>query len=108
LDLREAVGVDSPRRLLALIRGLPPEAAAFREDQPTWTQRDELLATLIEVTDAWGRQVVATLVALHGGKVRLPEPVRIQHPERAEAEEPEKHITTDAAEIAAFFHTRVR
>jgi hypothetical protein len=107
LDLREAVALDTPRRLLALIRGLPPDAATFRDEQPSWTQRDELLATLVEVTDAWGRQVVATLVALHGGKVRLPEPVRVRHPERAEAEPPEKHITTDAAEIAAFFKTRV-
>jgi len=67
-----------------------------------------LLATLIEVTDAWGRQIVAALVAVHGGKVRLPEPVRVQHPERPEAEPPEREITTDAAEIAAFFRTRVR
>jgi len=86
---------------------LPPDAAAFREDQPGWTQQDELLATLIEVSDAWGRQIVATLVALHGGKVRFPDPMRVRHPDRPDPEPPQRQITTDAAEIAAFFRTRV-
>lgn len=105
--MREAVN-DSPRRLHALVQGLPPEAATFRGDGPAWTQQDELLASAIEIVDAWGRQLLSALVAVHGGKVRLPEPVRIKHADRAEAPEPQKEkITTDPAEIAAFFAQRL-
>jgi len=80
------VAQGSLRRLNALVKGLPPEAAAFREDRPGWTQRDELQATAIEVTDAWGRQIVAAVVAVQGGKVTLPEPLRVEHPDRPKAE----------------------
>lgn len=65
-----------------LVCGLPPDSATFRQDQPAWSQHDELIATSIEVTDAWGRQMVAALVAVNGGKVTLPEPLRIAHPDR--------------------------
>jgi hypothetical protein len=44
-----------------------------------------LIATSIEVTDAWGRQMVTALVAVNGGKVTLPEPLRIEHPDRPKA-----------------------
>jgi hypothetical protein len=94
--------------VLALVRGLPAEAAAFRDEQPNWTQQDELLASLIEVTDAWGRQIVSALVAVHGGKVRLPEGVRIKHEDRPEHEAPPKPTATSSAdEIADFFRQKI-
>lgn len=85
------------RRLNALVNGLPLEAAAFREDKPSWTQRDELLATVIEVVDAWGRQTVSAVVSVQGGKVKLPEPLRIEHPDRPKPEKTEVKSTSVAA-----------
>jgi hypothetical protein len=61
-----------------------------------------LAATAVEVSDAWGRQIVGALVATHGGKVRFPEPFRIQHPDRPEGESAKKK-TASPAEIRGFF-----
>jgi hypothetical protein len=43
---------------------------------------------VIEVSDAWGRQIVSALVAVNGGKVTLGEPLRIEHPDRPKAAKP--------------------
>ncbi|HEV2791874.1 MAG TPA: hypothetical protein VGV69_11300 [Solirubrobacterales bacterium] len=95
--------VDSPRRLLALVAGLPTEAAIWRQEQSAWGQQDELLATCIEVVDSWGRQLLSALVAVHGGKLQgSSEPLRIRHPDRPEPEKPAAEPATDPAQIAAF------
>jgi hypothetical protein len=79
------------------------EATVWREERSDWTQQDELLATCVEVIDAWGRQLVATLVAVNGGKLRdQGEPLRIRHPDREEPEPQKKDVTTDPSRIAAF------
>lgn len=93
------------RRLLALINGLPVEAAVWRQDKPSWNQDHELLASLIETIDRWGR--IQTDLAC-GKKVQVPAPVRVTHPDRPEpAAPPKPKVTTDIAEIAAFFQRHV-
>jgi hypothetical protein len=94
---------DTPRRLLALIQGLPPDAATWREDTPNWSQQDELVASLIETTAAWGNQMVSALIAVHGGKPQSIEPVRIEHPDRPmpEKPKPKKRRLATPADVAA-------
>lgn len=93
----------SPRRLLALVTGLPAGAAVWREERSSWSQQDELLATCIEVVDGWGRQLLQALVAVHGGRLQgSSEPLRIRHPDRPESESPAAKPATDPAQIAAF------
>lgn len=86
------------RRLWVLLQGLPVDAALWREEN-TWTTQDELAAALIELTDIASRRVVRAL----GGDVKG-EPIRIGRPERdVEPQRVERIITTDTAEIAAWF-----
>lgn len=89
-----------------MFNGLPEEAATWREDRPGWSQQDELLATCAELIDAWGRQLLSALVAVHGGSIgSLGEPLRIGHPDREEPEPeppPKRAVTTDPSRISAF------
>lgn len=79
----------------------------WREERSGWTQQDELLATCVEVIDAWGRQLVSTLVAVNGGRLREQgEPLRIRHPDREEPEPQKPEVTADPAQIAAFLRSR--
>lgn len=66
-----------------MIEGLPIEAATFRDDRPSWTQQDELLAINAEVADAWGRAIVQSNASK---RIEFGEPLRIKHPDRPEAE----------------------
>ena len=85
------------RRLCALVHGLPPEFATWRNDTDPWTQTDHFLAALIENGDHWGRQNAV----LHGVKQQqLPKPVRIPRPGETE---PERQIEKDPRAIAAWF-----
>lgn len=70
--------VEGVRRLLALITGLPMDAAVWREERPQWTTEHELLATVAEVNDAGFRALFAALGGKANGK-----PLRIEHPQRA-------------------------
>lgn len=100
---------------MALIQGLPSEAAIYRDEQQGWSLQDELLAVSIEVTDMWGRAIVSSIAAVNGQKAKLGKPVRIDHPERSKAvEKPEpeptpidpdgkKKVTTDPQVLAKFF-----
>lgn len=66
------------RRLRALIHHLPRDSALARDIAPesaAWTNTDELLAGLIEVTDAWFRVIVKGL-----GAKGLGPPVTIDRP----------------------------
>lgn len=97
LDLREEV--EGPlRRLNALIAGLPPDSATWRED--AWPPLLELIALQIERSDAWFR---ALLSALTGQKrYRVPGELQIERPGRA----PDKQITTDPGDLAAWLRRR--
>ena len=71
------VRVEGVRRVLALVTGLPLEAAVWRQERPQWTTEHELLATVAEVIDGDLRAVYGAL----GGRVRG-KPLRIEHPGR--------------------------
>lgn len=91
------------RRLWALVRHLPPESPVWANEG--WTHRDEIAARTMELVDGWGR-IQATVAGADPKK--LPKDAReygarIQRPETPRAEKPKKKITTDTAEIAAFF-----
>ena len=70
----------SMRRLRHLVAGLPKDSAFFRSAYPeaaNWTQTHELLATLIEVTDAVH---LRHLSAITKRGTRLPKPLSITRP----------------------------
>lgn len=94
---------------MALIKGLPAEAAIFAENRPGWTQEHELLATQAERNEQWLQIVAGLLVKLGTGQFFDFGPVhRLEHPDRpepkpAEEEEGEAERETDANAIFAFF-----
>jgi hypothetical protein len=90
------------RRLLALVNGLPPEAALWREEM-AWTAQDELAARSIEVIDGWGR----AHAQLMGARRReLADPIHVPRPgERPAAA---REIETDPRRIAAWFRQMSR
>jgi hypothetical protein len=99
MDLRVEVGVSGCRRLWALVRGLPVDAAVWR-DGKHWTQADELQAIAIERSDIWGHRLT---VASRAFKGRVPEMPRIEHPDRRVASpERSKPRMSSRAEIHAF------
>lgn len=108
LDLADQLATAGCRRLWVLVQGLPSNAAVWREDR--WTHQDEMLATLVELTDAWGLAVFTAV----GGKLRGKHtPVRVQRPGAVQQDTQQssapaaanKTVTTDPLEIARFFKT---
>lgn len=101
LDLRVEVSGDTGcRRLCALVEHLPPDAALWRSEDP-WSVGDHLAASLIEVTDMWGR-ILAITFGQPAGKL----PEQIQIPRTGSEPEPEPEppkVVNDPQEIAAFF-----
>lgn len=93
----EAAGV---RRLCVLLRGLPPEAATWREET-RWTDRDELAAMTVELIDGWGRG----LAKLLGGKVSG-KALQIPRPERSSAA-PSSENELDPEALAAWARRNV-
>jgi len=75
-----------------LIKGLPEDAAVWRQDKPGWTQQDELLATIAELQAESERRIVYWLQVVAAGHGRIykdltpevPEPLltRFDHPDR--------------------------
>lgn len=78
----------SPRRLWALVDGLPYDQAAFRreerrEDRQRWNSQDEWSARIIESLEHWGPLSVMALSGAQGSKI--PHPQRLfDHPDRPE------------------------
>lgn len=101
IDLRHEARTAGCRRLFALLVGLPEDAAVWREEMGGWSRQDELAAVAVEATDFWGR----VLAQMWGAKDHeLPDPVRIEHPDRVrEAPAPKGNVVTDPREIAAWF-----
>lgn len=89
--------------MLALVKGLPEDAAVWRPDKPGWTHQHELAALNIEIVDFWGRFNARLLGAK---KEWLPPPPQITHPDRAG--HPGRQVTTDPAEIRRFFAQHMR
>lgn len=106
----QACGV---RRLWSLIEQLPLEAAIWRKEAPGWKLEHELLALIPEVMDGWQRYMARVWGAKQS---QLPEAFEVEHPERDRArdlarrlkKEDKPKLTTDKAEIAAFFRERTR
>lgn len=79
---------DTPRRILALVRGLPPDSATFRQDRPGWTQQDEWMAQLVESIDHWGA-LQFFLAPNRKKNAKPPPPQRLfKHPDRPEPKGP--------------------
>lgn len=90
------------RRLLALIEGLPADAAVWQDDHHGWTQAHELAALAVEVSDQWGR-----ILAQAWGLKKLPKPPEITHPGRPRSH-PARKLTSDPREIQAWFAQHMR
>lgn len=94
------------RRLLVLIKGLPPSEAAVWREESGWQAQHELAAASIELADYWGRNVVATLISLLAGDKQqaqkalksLPKPVRVPRP----GDEPERPQKSTPADVRRF------
>lgn len=87
------------RRLLALIRGLPEDAAIWRQDKPRWTQEHELAAATVEALNHW-LPILAAQWAAKGTK--FPAPQRIfTHPDRPA--ERQSRVTEDPDQIRSWF-----
>lgn len=83
----------SLRRLRNLVAGLPRDSAFFVSAHPEaarWSQTDELVATLIEVTD---RVHLRHLRAL--GATQLPKGIVIPRPQSPAAPAPKRKATSE-------------
>jgi hypothetical protein len=95
LDLRTNIVDAGVRRIWALVEGLPPDAAVWREDSPFVTRDPaSLLGLLVEEVGRWS---LLNIAALRGGRIdqdnlKLME-IRKRQP-----------VTTDRSRIARFFN----
>lgn len=100
LDLIAEWQTLSARRLWVLIKGLPTDAAVWREEN-IWTLENELAASHLETTHALFRVVLSGL----GGE-QIP-PLQIERPnigyDEPKEQRRERVVTTDSREIAAWF-----
>lgn len=95
----DAIGV---RRLLVLVRQLPPGSPLHRATDPrgwSWTATDELLAVIAELVDLNNRLFIQANSRKSGNG---PKPLQIRRPwEDEQRQEPRSQAT--AEEIRAFF-----
>jgi hypothetical protein len=81
----------------ALVSGLPPEAAVWR--QSSFTPTEELLVQFLERHDEWARAHLQAL--LHHKRIAVPAEFHILRP--GEEDKPTRKVETDPRVIAAFF-----
>lgn len=86
-----------PRRLLVLVRGLPPDAAVWRADR--LPPAEEYAVVLIEQYGQWSR---ALLDALMGAK-RVQIPAQMTYDRPGAPVRPAGNIVTDPAELRRWF-----
>lgn len=104
LDIRQPCNRGA-RRMLVLLRGLPEDAAVWRDN--IWTLRDEVLAKTLEATDYWGRNIAGALGIKDAGKQQPP--VMVSSDARAAATAPPpKRIESDPAAIRQFFASKMK
>jgi len=82
----------------ALVKGLPPEAAVWR--QHSFTPVEELLVQALERHDEWARAHLQAL--LHHKKITVPPEFQILRPGE-EMDTPASRVENDPVKIAAFF-----
>lgn len=104
MDLREALwGTDlvGARRLLALLRNLPPDSASARALDPNegWTQDQELMATVVDMLGVLEHRM---LWANTKPNTKLPDPVTFPRPNTREVKEL-KRAPSSYDEVRAFF-----
>jgi hypothetical protein len=98
IDLVAEYDTMSARRLWVLVQGLPENAAVWRED--SWTRQDEMLASLLELTDAWGH----AMIAVHGGKMKgNPKPLHVKRPWEPEPQTRKVFKLSEQKEMMQFF-----
>jgi hypothetical protein len=101
LDLRVEFRRMPARRLWAMIENLPLSSPVWSGDEQ-WTRTDELLATIFERIDGWGRLQFAAM----GGKADM-DPgewsQKIKRPDMPGAEEEPKVVETDTRKIMKWF-----
>lgn len=100
MDLRDEFAEMPCRRLWALVNGLPLDAATWRRES-AWTVDHELMATMIETIDMWGR-----INAIVGGAKwrKLPDQIRVPRPwDDGIAEETAADEEEGARQVAKFF-----
>lgn len=88
------------RRLLALVKGLPPEGALHRAVRGTaagWTNTEELLAFLCELTDQTNRLLFG---AFSKKGAKAPKPVSIPRP--GQENQRRRRPKASAEELSAF------
>jgi len=106
MDLREVLWGDRApgvRRVLALVNGLPTTGAVFREvafDGKSWSMTDELLATLIEITDFGNKLLFQTNVK---AGTKGWDPIVISRPRAPAAAATEHREMATTEEMSAFF-----
>jgi hypothetical protein len=88
------VSDDTPRRVYALVRGLPPDAATWRSDR--WTPEMETAVFAIERNDQWLRALLDAL--LNKKQIPIPGPLEINRP--GEEPAPERKRVRPAAGLA--------
>lgn len=90
---------------MALVVGLPEDSAVWRQDKPTWTLQDELLALNAEVVDARMRDLLSvTVQAASGKRPKLGEPLKITHVGRGNAPAPKpRSKKIDPEAVTRFF-----
>jgi hypothetical protein len=98
----------SAGRLWALVKHLPPGSALAREIDPQgsqWGNTEELLATLVEITD-WGNRNFA---AVHAKNRKHITPIKIPRPKKPTApgkKKPKKQ--SEPEQMLSFFGKRLR
>lgn len=112
-DMMRFYGIDlrrmdvGARRLWAYVQALPRDAATFREEvEKEWRLHDELLASILEATDYWGR-VAAGVWGVKGSELGKMHPPRMVEHEGRMVRAARKALTSDPAQIRSFFRQHV-
>lgn len=92
------------RRFNALVMGLPPESAVWRQGR-LWTQTHELLASIYERQDHWGSALVQMSGRVLKDGAKPPPVMQITHPDRVVVE-PEKKKPASFEDVARMFGGR--
>lgn len=90
--------------MVALVAGLPEDAAVWREVRPYWSQQEELLATMAEVMDRRLLDLIGVVVEVASGKkAKLPKSLEIKHKDRpGHAPRPKRQPTNDLSKMSRF------
>lgn len=92
------------RRFHALVMGLPPEAALWRQGR-LWTQTHELLASIFERQEHWGSALVQMSGRVLKDGAKPPPVMQITHDDRPVRQDEKKKVAS-LDEVARMFGGR--